>query len=81
MAKAKQRSEWDQTSLLWCMLANANRDDKKHPQPFTPADVHPFRTREDYETEESGAPDWALIGQLKRQHKVTKLKRTKGGEQ
>ncbi len=80
MARARQRSEWDQTSILWSLLANVNRDEKKRPQPFSPADVHPYRTREDYETEESRQPDWALIGQLKKQYKVSKLRRRKTEE-
>ena len=50
MAEGKGRHDWDQTSLLWCMLANANRDPKQCPKPFLPSDVHPYRSDEDYES-------------------------------
>lgn len=49
--------------MLWTLHANANRDAKKHPQPFHPADVHPYRERDDYEGDDGG-PDWATIHQL-----------------
>lgn len=73
MAKAVMRLQWDQTSLLWATHANANRDPKQTPKPFTPADVHPLRSSKDYETEESGEPDWAMIAQIRNQNKVTTL--------
>ncbi len=73
MAKAVQRHEWDQTSLLWSMFANANRDPAKRAKPFSPADVHPLRTHEEYETEESGSPDWGMIESIRQNYRVNKL--------
>lgn len=49
MAEEKAKTQWDHTSLIWATLANSMRDPKKHRQPFSPADVHPFRDRSDYE--------------------------------
>ena len=40
--------EWDQTSLLWSMMANQNRDTKKQPKPFLPSVVHPLRNDDEY---------------------------------
>ncbi len=71
MARAVQTHEWDQTSLIWATLANANRNEQKQPKPFTPADVHPFRKPEDFEVDDG--PDWAAIAQIKKQHKTVKL--------
>lgn len=73
MAKAVLRAQWDQTSLLWATLANANRDPKTQPKPFTPADVHPLRSSREYETAENDDPDWAMIAQIRAQNKVTQL--------
>lgn len=44
MAEARLESEWDRTSQLLALLANANRDPKKH-GPFKASDFHPFRRR------------------------------------
>lgn len=48
MAKGRATLEWDQTSLLWCQVANANRDPKETPKPYLPSVVHPYRKEEDY---------------------------------
>lgn len=44
MAEARMESEWDHTSALLTLLANAHRDPKKR-RPFRVEDFHPFRTR------------------------------------
>ena len=41
MADAKQRDEWARTSSLMALIANANRDAKKH-RVFRPTDFDPF---------------------------------------
>ena len=41
MAEAKQRDEWARTSSLMALIANANRDAKKH-RAFRPTDFDPF---------------------------------------
>jgi len=41
MAEARQRDEWARTSSLMALIANANRDAKKH-RAFRPNDFDPF---------------------------------------
>jgi len=41
MAEARQRGDWARTSSIMALIANVNRDPKKH-RPFTPADFDPF---------------------------------------
>jgi hypothetical protein len=42
-AQGREKSQWSRTSLLACILANANRDPAKQRRPFTPADFDPYR--------------------------------------
>ena len=44
MAEARLEDEWNHTSALLALLANVNRDPKKH-GPYRPEDFHPFRRR------------------------------------
>lgn len=60
MAEGRQRSQWDQTAVLWHAIAEPNRNADEQPRPFSPADVHPYRTREDYE------PDVSNLAELGR---------------
>jgi len=41
MSEAVVELQWNQTSLIACILANANRDPKKS-SPFTLSDFHPL---------------------------------------
>ena len=41
MVEGKQRDEWARTSSLMALIANANRDAKKH-RAFRPTDFDPF---------------------------------------
>ena len=41
MAEGKQRDKWARTSSLMALIANANRDAKKH-RAFRPTDFDPF---------------------------------------
>ena len=41
MAEGKQHDEWARTSSLMALIANANRDPKKH-RAFRPTDFDPF---------------------------------------
>lgn len=43
MYESARDEAWDRTSHVVCMIANCNRDPKKHPDPFSPEDFHPFR--------------------------------------
>lgn len=38
----KERTAWGHTSLICCILANANRDPAKQRQPFAPSDFNPY---------------------------------------
>lgn len=49
MAVGKMRHDWDQTALLWSMIANTVRDAKKQRKPYSPGLVHPFRNEKEYE--------------------------------
>jgi len=40
------RGAWDATANLMWILAEVNRDREEHPEPYTPADFHPFRVKE-----------------------------------
>lgn len=42
MSRGRLEAEWAQTSNILCLLANVNRDTKKKPTPFTPADFNPY---------------------------------------
>jgi hypothetical protein len=42
MTDGRRRDRWDETASLMALIANCNRDVKKHRQPFQPADFHPF---------------------------------------
>lgn len=41
MAEGRDGAEWERTSLLAMLIANANRDPKKH-GPFKPSDFNPY---------------------------------------
>lgn len=71
MARGRAKLEWDQTSLLWALLANTNRDLKEQPEPFLPSQVHPYRTAADYESEDK---DKKARDSIKRTGKITRLK-------
>ena len=45
MAEGKQRDEWARTSSLMALIANADRDPKKH-RAFRPTDFDPFSQAE-----------------------------------
>lgn len=42
LARGRQRSEWAQTSAVLALYANAHRDPRRRPYPFTPDDFDPF---------------------------------------
>lgn len=42
MANGRGRQMWEQTSALLAMQANVNRDPKKRPTPFSPAEFNPY---------------------------------------
>lgn len=41
MAEARSRDEWNRTACVMALLANLNRDPKKH-APYKPSDFHPL---------------------------------------
>lgn len=52
MAEASETQAWDRTALIWATIANAHRDSNQQPTPFSPGDVHPFRTPDDYKPQQ-----------------------------
>lgn len=42
MAEARQRAAWARTASLCCLIANANRDVRRKPSPFTADDFNPY---------------------------------------
>ena len=50
MVERVQREAWEHTSAILCIVANVNRDPKKH-GPFRPRDFNPF-----YAGQRSGIP-------------------------
>ncbi|HOI56117.1 MAG TPA: hypothetical protein PLP01_12765 [Phycisphaerae bacterium] len=44
MAEGLGRERWAHTSMVCCLIANANRDPKKH-RPFKPDDFNPYAER------------------------------------
>ena len=49
MVEGRETLLWDIGAIIWATLCNVNRDPKKTPKPFHPADVHPHRERDDYD--------------------------------
>ena len=68
MSQAKETQAWDRTALLWALLANVNRDPQKQATPFSPGDVHPYRTAEDYKPKQ---PQIGDLSGLKAMFEVT----------
>jgi len=46
MAEARAKERWNHTGSILCLLANLNRDPKKH-RPFKPSDFTPFGKKPD----------------------------------
>lgn len=46
MANARMSAAWDIGATVWAILANAHRDPKKTPEPFSIASVHPYMGEE-----------------------------------
>ena len=70
MSVARRKDNWDRTAEIWYLLANANRDEKQQPKPFTRDMVHPLRTAADYRPEQPQHADLddlkaALAGKVK----------------
>ena len=42
MAQSRSQDNWNHTAALLAMMANVNRDRKKKPTPFKPADFSPY---------------------------------------
>lgn len=42
MAEGRGRAEWARTAEVLAMIANCNRDAKKHPAPFSSAEFTPY---------------------------------------
>lgn len=53
---ARARLAWSQTAALCCLIANANRDPKRRPSPFKPADFNPLADRRAHRGGNGGVP-------------------------
>jgi hypothetical protein len=42
MAEGRIRENWNHTAQLMALTANINRDPKRKPKPYSPADFHPM---------------------------------------
>ena len=42
MGDFRNRQEWSRTANIMALIANCNRDPKKRPAPYTPADFGPY---------------------------------------
>jgi hypothetical protein len=42
MVDGRGRQAWAHTALICSVLANCNRDPKKRPRPFSPAEFNPY---------------------------------------
>ena len=42
MAEGRNRAQWAQTAEVLALIANVNRDPKKHPEPFRAVDINPY---------------------------------------
>ena len=47
MAEGRSRAEWSHTSSVLALIANTNRDKKRKPTPFVPADFDPWSKNRD----------------------------------
>ena len=45
MADTRMDQDWNHTSEVLALIANANRDPKKRREPFTSDDFHPLREK------------------------------------
>ena len=42
MADARRIHDWNQTSLMWSLIANVNRSPEAKGEPYHPREVHPY---------------------------------------
>jgi hypothetical protein len=45
MAEGAQRERWGRQSAALAMMANCNRDPKRHASPYKPSEFDPFHNR------------------------------------
>lgn len=64
MAEHRQRAEWDRTASLMALVANLVPDPRRTPDPYEPADFHPFVSRPN-PPEELG---WQLLRAIAGKH-------------
>ena len=65
MVEAARREAWQHTAWLAALIANANRDPKRKPTPFTPDDFNPMVSRRERKAK-GIAVDENTIGDVKR---------------
>jgi len=65
MAEARQRDGWARTSSLMALIANTNRDPRKH-RAFRPSDFDPFAARPKQKVDVSILKDIFIDGRAPR---------------
>ena len=61
MAESKSKHNWDRTAEIWVILANAYRNVKEVPEPYTRDMVHPLRDAKEYEQEKPEGGDLSMF--------------------
>ena len=64
MAQARQRSAWERTSWVLALIANVNRDPKRQPRPFRPADFDPYASERSEKPIPAGKRAFELMKQV-----------------
>jgi hypothetical protein len=68
MAEARRVEDWTRMAIPTAILANANRDAKKHPRPYRPDDFNPWATP--IRKRPSGPEEWQMMRQaMEAKHK------------
>lgn len=60
MATGREKSQWEQVSLLASICANPYRDSKKRPEPYTPADFNPFASKKSAKAGTAATRKWSM---------------------
>jgi len=75
MADARRHAAWEHTSWICAMIANVNRDPKRHPRPYEPRQFNPLMASRD--RTDAIRIDKDTIGDLKKAF-TPYIERTKG---
>ncbi len=69
MATGRQRSDWNHTAAVLCIIANVNRSPKK--SAYKPDDFNPYATTRKTDTVIPACPEnWQILEQVVKQGKI-----------